>query len=313
MKKYPNPIPLPQHVFDERENRLHHIVLATRIGIGIRSLLIGVLLLGFWHFRASVLLFDVMAMMLDVGSSWILIYSFRLASRPPDANHPLGHGRFEPLAALIFGVVVMTLGCVMSAGELKKIFEGAHTDSIRTSGWIIPFISMVVLEMSFRKLKKVAEKLKAPALLSEAFHFRMDSVSSLIALGTFVFMFFFPAYRDLVDHVGAVLIGVLIMYLGWLSIRENAAQLVDLSPSKEYFEVVTEAALKVSGVRATEKTKIQIYGPDAHVAIDVEVDPNLTVEEAHGIAQRVRMEIQRAWPSVQDVIVHIEPHYAGDH
>jgi divalent metal cation (Fe/Co/Zn/Cd) transporter len=76
---------------------------------------------------------------------------------------------------------------------------------------------------------------------------------------------------------------------------------------------VKEAALKVEGVLATEKVLIQSYGPDAHVDIDIEVAPNLSVEVAHKLTQKVRAEIQKAWPAVRDVIVHIEPYYPGDH
>lgn len=63
----------------------------------------------------------------------------------------------------------------------------------------------------------------------------------------------------------------------------------------------------------TEKTRIQLYGPDAHVDIDIEVDPELSVQKAHKISQEVRIEIQKAWPAVRDVTVHIEPYYPNDH
>ena len=64
---------------------------------------------------------------------------------------------------------------------------------------------------------------------------------------------------------------------------------------------------------APEKIRIQRYGPDAHVDIDIEVKPSLTVDKAHKISQQVRREIQKAWPAVRDVTVHIEPYYANDH
>ena len=56
-----------------------------------------------------------------------------------------------------------------------------------------------------------------------------------------------------------------------------------------------------------------MYGPDAHVSIDIEVEPTLSVEEAHEITQKVRQAIQVGWPSVRDVIVHVEPFYENDH
>ncbi|MCB1136629.1 MAG: cation transporter, partial [Chlamydiia bacterium] len=76
---------------------------------------------------------------------------------------------------------------------------------------------------------------------------------------------------------------------------------------------VRTAALRVPGVRETEKIHLQVYGPDALVGIDIEVDPKMPVDEAHDITQKVRAEIQKDWPAVRDVIVHVEPYYPGDH
>jgi hypothetical protein len=98
-----------------------------------------------------------------------------------------------------------------------------------------------------------------------------------------------------------------------IAAKNNIHQLLDRTPDDSYFTLVRDAAMKASGVHATEKILIQVYGPDAHVSIDVEVDPHLSVEVAHEITQKVRHEIQVAWPAVRDVIVHVEPYYEGDH
>ena len=101
--------------------------------------------------------------------------------------------------------------------------------------------------------------------------------------------------------------------IGCAAAWSNLDQILDRIPSKEYFKRVHIAALSVQGVLATEKVRIQSYGPDAHVSIDIEVDPHLTVEIAHEITQKVRLAIQLAWPAVRDVIVHVEPFYENDH
>jgi len=90
-------------------------------------------------------------------------------------------------------------------------------------------------------------------------------------------------------------------------------QLLDKIPATRYFLAVRKAAINVNGVLDTEKIRIQQYGPDAHVDIDIEVDPQLSVEKAHTISQHVRAAIQKEWPMVRDVMVHIEPYYPGDH
>lgn len=95
--------------------------------------------------------------------------------------------------------------------------------------------------------------------------------------------------------------------------RDNLHQLLDRIPATHYFDTVKQAARRVKGVFGTEKIRIQLYGPDSHVDIDIEVEPEMSVLAAHEISQQVRVEIQKDWPAVRDVTVHIEPFYPNDH
>ena len=101
--------------------------------------------------------------------------------------------------------------------------------------------------------------------------------------------------------------------LGLVAAKINLHQVMDKPPEKKFFSLVESAAKSVQGVLGTEKIRIQRYGPDAHVDIDIEVDPNMAVHDAHDITQLVRIEIQKKWPQVQEATVHIEPYYANDH
>ena len=112
------------------------------------------------------------------------------------------------------------------------------------------------------------------------------------------------------DHPPMVAV---VIWLGMSAAFENLHQLMDRVPEGESFERVRSAAAGVEGVLEVEKIRIQHAGPDAHVDIDIEVDPAIRVDEAHRIAQHVRAKIQSAWPSVREVVVHVEPFYAGDH
>lgn len=180
-------------------------------------------------------------------------------------------------------------------------------------GWIFPIVSMLILEYCYRVLVKIAKKEKSSALLADAVHYRIDSVTSLFATIALIVAANFPAWSTLFDHLGAIAIALFMIGNGLLALRANFYELIDKAPAKEYFRLVKEAALKADGVIDVEKIKIQQYGPDAQVNIDIEVMPYLTVEKAHKISQQARLEIQKAWPSVKDVSVHIEPYYANDH
>ena len=115
------------------------------------------------------------------------------------------------------------------------------------------------------------------------------------------------------DHVGAALIALFMVGVGINAARSNMHQILDRIPTDGYFEKVKESALRAAGVLGTEKIRVQLFGPDAYVGIDIEVDPQLSVQVAHGISQKVRYEIQKELPEVRDVMVHVEPFYPNDH
>jgi cation diffusion facilitator family transporter len=160
---------------------------------------------------------------------------------------------------------------------------------------------------------RTAKKRHSPALAAEAFHYRLDAITSLFAAIALGWGALFPRHIAIFDHAGAMFIAILMVILGIYASRKNLHQLMDKTPDQKFFDLARKAALKVDGVRETEKIKIQLYGPDAHIDIDIEVDPNLSVKIAHEMTQKVRAEIQKAWPAVRDVTVHVEPYYPNDH
>lgn len=289
------------------------MISTAKRGVILRFVIILAELLGFFYFGSNALLLDALSSLVDIASSLLLIFCIYLADRPPDTHHPFGHGRFEPIAGLQLGVLLAALGAYMSYQQVGQILQGGHVGEINPHTWIIPLCAVILLEIGYRILKRTAKKQNSPALLADAVHYRIDGVNSLFAMIALIFAAYFPQYSQIIDHIGAVFIAILMIIVGTIAAKNNIHQLLDRVPETKYFDLVRQLALSVNGVLATEKLRIQVYGPDAHVSIDIEVEPTLSVEEAHEITQKVRQAIQVGWPSVRDVIVHVEPFYENDH
>lgn len=313
MSKFPETLPLPDTVKQLRETRRKQMISTARRGVILRFSIILAEFAGFFYFGSSALLLDALSSLVDIASSLLLILCIMLADRPPDRHHPFGHGRFEPIAGLQLGVLLASLGAVMSFQQVSAILYGKKEGVINPHTWIIALVAVVLLEIAYRHMKRTAKKQNSPALLADAVHYRIDGINSFFAMIALLLASYFPNSSVLIDHIGAVSIAALMIGIGIMAAKNNINQLLDRVPDDRYFNLVREAAMRVRGIHATEKLRIQVYGPDAHVSIDVEVDPSLSVEVAHEITQKVRHEIQVAWPSVRDVIVHVEPYYANDH
>jgi cation diffusion facilitator family transporter len=313
MKKFPKKLELPFDVVEERALRQRELVRSASWGVFIRAAIIVFELLGVWLFASSALLLDAMASIVDVFSSLLLIIFLKLASRPPDSNHPFGHGRYEPLIGVQLGLVLLVVGAGMFVQQLYHFFDDSPAKEIDGHAWIFAVIAVILLEVSYQVVMRAAKRQHSPAMVADAYHYRVDAITSLFAAIALIFAAFLPSWSHWIDLGGALLIALLMIYLGATSAMNNIHQLLDRAPDQSFFNRVSAAAKRAEGVLETEKIGIQLYGPDAHVDIDVEVDPNLTVEVAHKISQKVRLEIQKEWPAVRDVIVHIEPFYPNDH
>lgn len=302
---------LPSSVHVQREERRKEILSTVLRGIWLRLAIIMAEVLGYICLKSSALLLDGLASFLDIGASLLLMLCVYLADKPPDRHHPLGHGRFEPVAGFQLGVFLVIVGGYLGVQQCIAAVQETFSQPISPYAWIIPLVAVVLLEFGYRRLKKIANKQNSPALLADAVHYRIDSISSLFAVLALALGAYFPMYSHMLDHIGASLIALFMIGIGVKASMENLHSLLDRVPDKEYFQKVQEAALKVEGVKATEKIRIQSYGPDAFVSIDIEVEPALTVDIAHKITQKVRLEIQKSWPAVRDVIVHVEPYRAA--
>ncbi len=310
---FPEKLPLPDAVYEARKARNSAIIRVALIGIAVRMVIVFSEFIGFLLFDSKTLLLDSLATLADVVSSLVLVVSIKLAQRPPDAEHPFGHGRYEPIAGLQLGLFLAIAGIGLFSQQVSALWGGTDVQTMNPYVWVFALTSVLLLEFTYRRMRRVANEQKSPALLAEALHFRTDSLNSILALLALGAAALFPEVASICDRIGALLIASCMCGMGLFAAKKNLNQLLDRVPESELFEKVKNAAVSVEGVKGTEKIRIQHYGPDAHVDIDVEVDPLLSVEVAHTISQHVRHSIQYAWPQVQDVTVHIEPFYEDDH
>lgn len=312
-RKFPSPLLPPREADEVRKSRYKELLSSSLKGISVRIFIAVFELVTSLIFGSAVLFMDALSTGLDIVTTLALVVSFKLAAKPPDTNHPFGHGRFEPLAGFQLGIFLAVLGAGMFFYNTSEIPHHDPHNAIHPLLWIVPLISVVLLEACYRLLMRTAVEQKSPALAADAIHYRVDSLTSLFATAALIAASFSPGFNQIIDHIGAALIALFMVVTGINAARNNMHQILDRIPPSDYFERVREAARKAVGVMGTEKIRMQLYGPDAYVGIDVEVDPELTVQVAHEISQKVRFEIQKELPQVIDVTVHIEPYYPGDH
>jgi cation diffusion facilitator family transporter len=310
---FPDPIDPAEHVEAARKRRLNELQRVALYGIVLRLAVIGGESIAWWFWGYAALLVDVVASAFDVASSFMIVLAIRLAARPPDDEHPFGHGRYEPLAGLQLGVIIALAGGWLAVRQLLGIATTESAGVVLWWAWLAPLGAAVAMEVASRMVRRIGEREHSTALVSEAHHYRVDAVTSVIAAAGLGVAALTPSLGHHVDLASAAVLAVIMLLLGARAAWANLHQILDRAPHDERFEQVRASALEVPGVLGVEKVRIQHAGPDAHVDIDIEVDPDLSVSEAHVITQHVRAQIQADWPFVREVVVHVEPYYPGDH
>lgn len=272
------------------------------------SLAIAKLLVG-WHAGSQAVIADGAESATDVLTSLAVLISIVVATRPPDEDHPYGHGRFEILTGLMVGHV-LTLTGVIIIWRSVMVMLGAHHAPASYALW--PLAVSIVLKtfLSIYKMR-TGKKIGSSALIADAWNDAVDILSGSVALIAVGLAILSPVVMRQADPIGGVLVGSIIIVLGFKVVRETTLHLMDTMPESRSMQEIRASALSVTGALAVEKCFARKTGLRYHVDLHLEVDPNLTVWDSHSIAEQVRNKVRHDLPWVADVLVHVEPHPPG--
>ena len=180
---------------------------------------------------------------------------------------------YEPLVGFQLGFMLSLIGAGLLFQQAFQLVSLSSEKTIDPRTWIFPFVALILLELCYQIVSRTAKRQHSPALAADAIHYRMDGLTSLFATIALGIAAYYPQWSIAIDHLGAVTISILMIFVGLFAARNNFHQIMDRAPDKSFFDKVRKASQNVEGVKGTEKIRIQLYGPDAHVDIDIEVDP----------------------------------------
>ncbi len=241
----------------------------------------------------------------DVFASGIVLLGLTLAAKPPDWNHPYGHGRLETLTGLFIGFLLAMAGVLISYNALRQVGR-VHPPPAPFVIW--PLIGSAAVKSIMSGVKfHYGRKIRSAALVADAWNDCVDILSALVALVAVLFTMMDPQQFEAADHWGGFAVGLIVVFTGLRVARDTALQLMDTMPDRETMFNIRQVALTVPGVRGVEKCYARKTGLQYHVDLHLEVDPDITVRQSHDIATDVRIAIKETLPWVADVLVHVEP------
>ena len=242
----------------------------------------------------------------DVVSSGIVYLGLKVAARPPDENHPYGHGKAEPLAALTVSLALLGAAATIAIQSVGEIVTPHHAPAPFTLAVLV--LVVLAKETLFRFVFRVGHEVDSIAVKTDAWHHRSDAITSATAfVGISIALIGGVGYES-ADDWAALIASAIITYNAAGLLRASLYELTDASPSRDLEVQVRRVAGSFPGVIALDKCFVRKMGLNYLVDLDVIVDGGTTVREGHRIAHAVQGELRRSNPRISRVYVHVEPH-----
>ena len=263
-------------------------------------LAIGKFLAG-WLGSSQALIADAVHSLSDLATDIVAYFSIRIASHGADEKHPYGHGRAETIGAALIGVALCFVGIGLVAGVVEKLLTGALL--VPTWPAIAGAVGSIVMnEWLYQYSVRVGRRQKNETIIANAWHHRSDSLSSVAALlGVLGAMFGFP----ILDPLAAIVVVYMIVKVGWEIADKSVRELMDETAPPEKMDEIRKTIMSVNGVRQYHELRTRGVGADLFVDAHILVAPDISVSEAHNIAETVRADLKEK-AEVTDALVHID-------
>lgn len=241
----------------------------------------------------------------DIFSSLIVWIGLKVASKGPDSDHPYGHGKAEPLAAIVVALLLIGAAILIAIQSVENILTPHKVPApftLLVLGGVI-----VVKELLFRRINQTGKQINSTAVKADAWHHRSDAITSFTAfLGITIALIGGEGYEN-ADDWAALIASAIIVYNAYHIFRPAMGEIMDVAPSEEILDGIRQIAMKVEGVKGLDKALVRKMGFEYFVDLHVLVDGNLPVKEGHRIAHQVKDAILTDNRQIYDVLVHIEP------
>lgn len=241
----------------------------------------------------------------DIFSSFLVLFGIRYANKPPDKNHPYGHGRAEPLITFLVVGFLITSATIIAYESIQNI--GRPHDLPKPFTLFILGGIIVWKEISFRLVLQKSKETNSSSLKADAWHHRSDAITSVAAFAGISFSLIMGKGYESADDWAALFASVFILYNSYLIFRPALSEIMDEHLYDDLIDIIRVESAKVDGILDTEKCFIRKAGMRYHVDLHAIVDANITVKEGHDLSHKLKDTLRKEIPELGHVLIHIEP------
>jgi len=242
----------------------------------------------------------------DVVSSIVVIWGFKQAEKPADVEHPYGHGRAEYIATLIIAILLCVAGIEFIEASIDRI---QNPEQVVAEWWmiLILMVTIILKEITARYAEFLSTKIASGTLHADAWHHRIDALSSLLVVGALIAgKYGYPSS----DGWAGLGVALFLIYTGFEIAKDAVDDLIGKPPTSEEVEVIRQIVMSVDGVLGAHDIIVHSYGHDKFASVHVEIDADETTAVAHDISEEVEDKLEKAIGV--EPTVHLDPVHPND-
>ncbi|MBR2572269.1 MAG: cation transporter [Clostridia bacterium] len=286
--------------YEAAARRISLISILVNIALSLFKLLAG--LIG----HSAAMVSDAVHSASDVIGGLIVIVGVRLSGRASDEDHPYGHERLECVASIILSAILFLAGGGIGYTALTDITTGAAQTAPVPGriALIAALVSILVKECLFQATRRTADRIHSIALKAEAWHQRSDALSSI---GALIGIAGARLGLRMLDPIAGILICLMIWKSALDIFRDAVDRMVDHACPPEFEQNLREFVLAQRGVRGIDLLQTREFGRKTYVDLEIRVDGNMPLRDAHEIAEQVHAALERQYPEIKHVMIHVNP------
>ncbi|NDI33994.1 cation diffusion facilitator family transporter [Chengkuizengella sediminis] len=250
----------------------------------------------------------------DIAGSFAVLVGLKAAKLPPDNDHPYGHGKAEPIAAIIVSLLLIIVSIEVGISAVKSIYNGVESAPATYAIYAILF-SILLKELMFQYKYRLGKKLSSQALIANAWEHRSDVFSSIAVLigisGALIGDYFSLPWMYYLDPVAGIFVAILVFIMGYRLIKESIHNTMDHVLHQEDTEGLHKTIEAVPGVLAINELRAREHGHYVIVDVKLSVNPKISVLDGHKIGKMVKKRLIKQHVNVSDVFIHVNPYDPG--
>ena len=255
--------------------------------------------------NSGAMISDAVHSLSDVFATLIAYVGVRLAQRKEDELHPYGHERLECVASLILGLILAGTGLGIGYSGFRSIFfERASIQVPTLLPLIAAVVSIAVKEAMFWYTMFYAKRLDSAAFKADAWHHRSDAISSV---GSFIGIGMAKLGFPIMDPIASLIICLLIMKVALDIIKDAIDKMLDTSCNTDFENAIRDFIEKQPGVEGIDLLHTRQFGNRIYVDLEISVDRDISLIEAHEIAESVHDGVEQNFQNVKHVMIHVNP------